>query len=79
MPRKWPNGDPKWPWLAFSSFYVDKNYLDGKATLIEPGAQFQNGFGANMHVKVVCAFDLNLNTVEDVSGAALRPCPSGCW
>jgi hypothetical protein len=60
-------GEPKWPWFAFGSFYTGSSYLSGKATVIESDAQFQNGFGANQHVQVVCSYDLNLDTVTDVS------------
>jgi hypothetical protein len=60
-------GDPKWPWLAFSSFYGGSSYTSGKVTVIEPDAQFQNGFGAMAHVQVVCDYDLNQKTVLNVS------------
>lgn len=60
-------GAPKWPWFAFGSFYTGTSYLTGNATVIEPDAQFQNTFGANEHVHVICSYDLNLDTVTDVS------------
>ena len=60
-------GEPKWPWFAFGSFYQGKSYLTGKATVIEPDAQIQNGFGASEHVRVTCLYDLNSEAVLDVT------------
>jgi hypothetical protein len=52
-------GDPKWPWFAFGSFLKGDGYAKtGHAVLIEPDAQFQNGFGAMQHVRVNCEYDL---------------------
>jgi hypothetical protein len=64
-------GTPKWPWLSFSSFYPGTNYVPaGKVILIEPDAQFQNGFSALVHSKVWCLYDLRAKTVTDVAVAA---------
>jgi tetratricopeptide (TPR) repeat protein len=61
-------GDPVWPWLAFSSFYGGKDYVtSGVAVIIEPDAKFQNGFGAMVHSRVVCRYDLRTERVVDVS------------
>jgi hypothetical protein len=52
-------GTPVWPWLAFGSFYKGTNYVSsGIAVVIEPDAQFQNGFGAMVHSQVECTYDL---------------------
>jgi hypothetical protein len=60
-------GSPDWPWLAFSSFYKGKNYVtSGMAVAIEPDAQFSNGFGAKVHSRVTCSYDLRAKRVTDV-------------
>jgi hypothetical protein len=60
-------GTPKWPWLAFSSFRKGTDYVtSGIAVLVEPDAQFQNGFGAMVHSRVVCTYDLRAKRVIDV-------------
>jgi len=61
-------GTPKWPWLAFGSFLKGGGYAtSGVAVLIEPDAQFQNGFGAMVHSRVVCTYDLRASHVLNVS------------
>jgi hypothetical protein len=60
-------GTPKWPWLAFGSFLKGSDYpTSGVAVLIEPDAQFQNGFGAMVHSRVVCKYDLRSEKVLSV-------------
>lgn len=60
-------GSPKWPWLSFGSFRGGKDYVEtGQVIAIEPDAQFQNGFGAMVHSRVVCRYDLNADKVTDV-------------
>jgi predicted nucleic acid-binding Zn ribbon protein len=60
-------GSPDWPWLAFGSFYKGNNYVTaGIAVAIEPDAQFSNGFGAMVHSRVTCTYDLRANRVTDV-------------
>lgn len=60
-------GTPVWPWLAFSSFRVGSDYVKtGTAILIEPDAQFQNGFGAMVHSRVTCVYDLRAGQVLNV-------------
>jgi hypothetical protein len=60
-------GSPTWPWPAFSSFYPGNGYITtGIAELIEPDAQFQNGFGAMVHSRVDCVYDLRSNRVTNV-------------
>jgi hypothetical protein len=64
-------GEPKWPyWLNignFGRFYKGDNYVtSGRVTAIEPNAQFQNGFGAMVHVEVTCIYDLNAGKVIDI-------------
>jgi len=57
-------GDPVWPWLPFGSFYPGKDYVtSGIAVAIEPNAQFQNGFGAMVHSRVICTYDLRAQRV----------------
>jgi hypothetical protein len=44
-------GEPKFPFLAFSTFYTGDAYIkSGMAIFVEKDAQFQNGFGAMAHV-----------------------------
>jgi hypothetical protein len=60
-------GDPKFPSLAFDTFHVGNDYVrTGIATLIEPNAQFQNGFGAMVHSEVTCTYDLRAKHVLSV-------------
>jgi hypothetical protein len=60
-------GTPKWPWLAFSSFYPGNGYVQsGIGTAIENDAQFSNGFGAMVHSKVTCDYDLRARHVLNV-------------
>lgn len=56
-------GDPKWPWLAFSNYSEGNEVKTGRLLIGENNAQFQNGFGAWEHVRVVCEFDLKLKQV----------------
>lgn len=61
-------GTPQWPTLYFGSFKGGSDFLKtGTAILIEPDAQFQNGFGAMVHSRVVCTYDLNAKEVKNVS------------
>jgi len=60
-------GTPEWPWLPFSHFYPGTNYSAGIATLIEPKAKFQNGFGAMAHSRVVCIYDLRTKKVLSIN------------
>ena len=60
-------GSPKWPWFAFGSFLPGDDYRSGKVTLIERDAQFQNGFGAMVHSRVICKYDMKEKTVLDVT------------
>jgi hypothetical protein len=61
-------GTPEWPWFAFSSFYPGTNYsTTGIATLIEPDAKFQNGFGAMARSRVICQYDLRTKKVISVA------------
>lgn len=60
-------GEPKWPWHSFSFFHPDENSaVTGTYTLIENNAHFQNGFGAWVHAKVLCEYDLRLGKVNSV-------------
>lgn len=60
-------GSPKWPWVAFGHFYNDGSAAkSGIITLIEPDAQFQNGFGAMAHSTVTCTYNLNTKIVTNV-------------
>ena len=58
-------GTPEWPWIDFGSFYPGP--VTGKATLIEPDAKFQNGFGAMAHTRVVCEYDFRANKVINIT------------
>ena len=64
-------GSPKWPWVAFGHFYNDDSAAkNGTITLIEPDAQFQNGFGAMAHSTVTCTYNLNTKLVTNVAVGA---------
>lgn len=66
-------GTPEWPWLAFLTFQKGNNYAsDGIATLAEPDAKFSNGFGAMVHSKVICEYDLRTKKVINVSVSIAR-------
>ena len=66
-------GSPEWPWLAFSTFYKGNNYVtSGIAVAIERDAQFSNGFGAMVHSRVTCTYDLRAKRVTDVDVSAAR-------
>lgn len=64
-------GEPKWPhWYGNFGSYMRKDasfVKEGKAVLLEPDAQFQNRFGAMVHVRVECSYDLANDQVTDVS------------
>lgn len=61
-------GTPKWPMLPFETFLPGNDYVQkGVAVAIENGAQFQNGFGAMVHAKVTCVYDLNTKQVMNVN------------
>jgi hypothetical protein len=64
-------GTPIWPsgWLSypFGSFYPGTNYItSGRAILIEPDTQFQNMYGAMVHSRVECIYDLRAQRVINV-------------
>ena len=60
-------GSPEWPWHPFGSFHSGNDYVkSGRAILIEPDAQFSNVFGAMVHSRVVCTYDLRGDRVLDV-------------
>jgi len=63
-------GTPVWPWIKFSSYRYGIDYITtGNAVLIENDAQFQNGFGAMVHSRVICTYDMNKDGGgEDLSG-----------
>ena len=65
-------GTPVFPSLYFfSTFLRGNDYVTtGQATLIEPEAQFQNGFGAMVHSRVTCAYDLRAQRVLSVDISA---------
>lgn len=53
--------------LPFETFIGGSDYVKkGVAIAIENNAQFQNGFGAMVHAKVTCFYDLNAQSVKDV-------------
>lgn len=60
-------GTPEWPSFFFSHFYPGTDFSTGFATLIEPKAKFQNGFGAMAHSQVVCRYDLRTKQVIGVN------------
>lgn len=57
-------GTPSWPWIPFGTFLKGTDYVtSGKVTAIESDAQFQNGFGAMVHSRVTCSYDLRAHKV----------------
>ncbi|QAU44200.1 hypothetical protein [Bradyrhizobium guangzhouense] len=61
-------GTPSFPFLSFSDFRSDSDFVrTGVATLVEPNAEFQNGFGAMAHTIVTCKYDLASHRVVDLS------------
>ena len=64
-------GDPVWPWFPFGSFYKGNNYItSGIAIAVEPDAEFSNGFGAKVHSRVTCTYDLRAKRVTNVDVSA---------
>ena len=63
-------GKPDWGPLLypdFGTFLTGTNYVSsGIAVAIEPDAQFQNGFGAMVHSRVTCTYDLRAGRVINV-------------
>jgi hypothetical protein len=64
-------GTPQWPhsWIPnFNFFHKGSDYKEtGRAVLIEDDAQFQNAFGAMVHSTVTCTYNLDSETVIDLS------------
>ena len=60
-------GAPEWPWLAFSSFLKEPDYVKtGKAIAIEPDAKIKSVSDTSMRVRAICNYDLRAGRVEDV-------------
>jgi hypothetical protein len=52
-------GDPEWTWGAFGSFWNGDDYpKTGLVKLVDPDVKIPNGFGAKVHSKVECWYDL---------------------
>lgn len=61
-------GAPSFPFFSFSTFSSGNEFVrTGQATLVEPNAEFQNGYGTIVHIVVTCKYDLNSQQVVDVS------------
>lgn len=58
-------GKPKWRWfVSLSSFLTGDDYVkSGRAIAIDPDVQLQNMYGAMVHAKVWCTFDLRAKKV----------------
>jgi hypothetical protein len=66
-------GSPTWPWGSFGSFFEGNSYVtSGIAVAVEPDAQFSNGFGAMVHSKVICTYDLRAKKVISASISEAR-------
>jgi TonB family protein len=71
-------GKPKWRWfVSLSRFLKGDDYVkSGKAVAIDPDVQLQNMYGAMVHAKVWCTFDLRakkvIGMISDPEGL-LRP------
>jgi hypothetical protein len=60
-------GEPKFPWHYFDTYMKGKTFIEqGVALVIEPDAQFMNGFGAMVHSRVECRYDLKEKKVISV-------------
>lgn len=56
-------GEPNLPFLAFKTYFKGNFYIDdGTAVLIEDGATYKNAFGADVHVRARCEYDLKNDT-----------------
>lgn len=61
-------GEPQFSSEPFAFYYPAIDYTkDGYADLVEKRAKYQNGFGATVNTNVVCAYDLNINKVIEIS------------
>ena len=65
-------GEPKWPgfWSggAFGTYFTGTSYVStGIAIAVEKDVQIENAFGAMVHSTATCRYDLNSQTVLDVS------------
>jgi hypothetical protein len=68
-------GDPKWSWnpYKFSVFYKGDDYVKtGILRIVDKEVQFQNGFGAWVHVRVECEYDMNNTKVLNISADQSR-------
>lgn len=60
-------GEPKWPSIPFTLYSAEADFRQtGLMLLIEPDAQFQNGFGAWAHVRVTCVYNLSNQEVRSI-------------
>jgi hypothetical protein len=61
-------GEPKFPWpYYFGTYKKGKTYVEqGVALVVEPDAQFMNGFGAMVHSRVECLYNLGDKKVISV-------------
>jgi len=70
-----PYGTPEWTsWLStFSTYLTGNDYIaSGIAVAIEKNAQFQNTFGAKVHSRVTCTYDLRNSQVLKVEVTPLE-------
>jgi len=66
-------GDPEWTWGAFGSFRIGDDYpKTGLLKLVDPDVQIPNGFGAKVHSKVECWYDLNKKSATIMSYGAVE-------
>ena len=65
--RRAQYGDPRWGY-GFAHVVPAKSNLDrGRVQLMAKDAEFQNGFGAWRKTNVVCTYDLERETVTNLS------------
>lgn len=62
-----PDWGEGWFQFPFTSYLPGDSAAEtGKMILLENNAKFSNGFGAMAHVRVICVYNFNTKSVEDV-------------
>lgn len=60
-------GTPEFSWVTgFSTFRPGDDYKSGTATVIDKDGQYSNGYGAMVHARTTCIYDLREQRVLDI-------------
>lgn len=60
-------GTPEFHWpFYFGSFRRGDDYRSGTVTVIDDDGQYSNGFGAIVHARTTCTYDLRQKRVVDI-------------